>query len=69
MASGAVMPSWSQTTFAPSAMASSTIGGTSAGRRKTFTISSGARSAASASEAAHGLPSTSSQDGFTGVMS
>ena len=35
------MPSCIQTTFAPSAMASSTTGGMSSGRRKTSTISSG----------------------------
>ena len=54
--SGAVMPSCIQTTFAPSAIASSTIGGMSSGARKTFTISSGPRAAAASSEATHGLP-------------
>ena len=39
--SGSEMPSCIQITFAPSAMASSTTGGTSSGRRKMSTISSG----------------------------
>ena len=56
-------------TFAPSSMASSTIGGMSSTLRKMSTISSGPRAAASASVATDGKPSTSSHMGFTGVMS
>ncbi len=50
-------------------MASSTTGGTSSGRRKMSTISSGPRSAAASRVGAQGAPSTSSHDGLTGVMS